>query len=150
MFLGDVVDFNTGEVLFEAGENVPADWAETLRAMIEGLPSEVRVVSFEGGTTVDADLVVNATPLGAAGETVPHPPLRPGMLVVDLLYRPSVTPLQAAAKAAGAGDLRIIVRHMLPNCSGPIIVNATFGRSRGRSKEASSRSPSRRSSAWGC
>ena len=46
--------------------------------------------------------VVNATPLGAAGETVPHPPLRPGMLVVDLLYRPSVTPLQAAAKAAGA------------------------------------------------
>jgi peptide/nickel transport system permease protein len=31
-----------------------------------------------------------------------------------------------AAKAAGAGDLRIIVRHMLPNCSGPIIVNATL------------------------
>ncbi|MGH2580651.1 MAG: shikimate dehydrogenase [Actinomycetota bacterium] len=76
--------------------------AATILAMIEGLPSEVRVVSFEEGTTVDADLVVNATPLGAAGETVPHPPLRPGMLVVDLLYRPSVTPLQAAAKAAGA------------------------------------------------
>src|SRR5438067_2359354 len=32
VFLGDVVDTNTGEVLFEAGENVPADWAETLRA----------------------------------------------------------------------------------------------------------------------
>ncbi len=31
-----------------------------------------------------------------------------------------------AAKAAGAGDLRIIVRHMLPNCMGPIIVNATL------------------------
>ena len=31
-----------------------------------------------------------------------------------------------AAKAAGAGDLRIIVRHMLPNCLGPIIVNATL------------------------
>ncbi|MFZ2492181.1 MAG: DNA-directed RNA polymerase subunit beta [Thermoanaerobaculia bacterium] len=30
-FLADVVDFNTGEVLFEAGEAVPADWAETLR-----------------------------------------------------------------------------------------------------------------------
>src|SRR5690349_2339954 len=28
VFLGDVVDINTGEVLFEAGENVPADWAE--------------------------------------------------------------------------------------------------------------------------
>jgi ABC-type dipeptide/oligopeptide/nickel transport system permease subunit len=32
----------------------------------------------------------------------------------------------AAAKAAGAGDLRIIARHMLPNCAGPIIVNATL------------------------
>jgi len=31
-----------------------------------------------------------------------------------------------AAKAAGASDLRIIVRHMLPNCTGPIIVNTTL------------------------
>jgi ABC-type dipeptide/oligopeptide/nickel transport system permease subunit len=31
-----------------------------------------------------------------------------------------------AARAAGAGDLRIIARHMLPNCAGPIIVNATL------------------------
>jgi peptide/nickel transport system permease protein len=31
-----------------------------------------------------------------------------------------------AAKAAGAGDLRIIVRHMLPNVVGPIVVNATL------------------------
>ncbi|MGN6182275.1 MAG: DNA-directed RNA polymerase subunit beta [Thermoanaerobaculia bacterium] len=31
VFLGDVVDFNSGEVLFEAGENVPADWAEVVR-----------------------------------------------------------------------------------------------------------------------
>lgn len=31
-----------------------------------------------------------------------------------------------AAKAAGARDSRIIVRHMLPNCVGPIIVNATL------------------------
>jgi len=30
-FLGDVVDVNSGEVLFEAGEAVPADWAEVLR-----------------------------------------------------------------------------------------------------------------------
>ncbi len=30
-FLGDVVDTSTGEVLFEAGEAVPADWAEVLR-----------------------------------------------------------------------------------------------------------------------
>jgi ABC-type dipeptide/oligopeptide/nickel transport system permease subunit len=31
-----------------------------------------------------------------------------------------------AAKASGSGDLRIIVRHMLPNAVGPIIVNATL------------------------
>jgi peptide/nickel transport system permease protein len=31
-----------------------------------------------------------------------------------------------AAKAAGASDLRIIVRHMLPNCVGPIVVNTTL------------------------
>lgn len=31
-----------------------------------------------------------------------------------------------AAKAAGAGDLRIIVRHMLPNTMSPIIVNMTL------------------------
>jgi ABC-type dipeptide/oligopeptide/nickel transport system permease subunit len=31
-----------------------------------------------------------------------------------------------AAKAAGAGDARIMVRHMLPNTVGPIVVNATL------------------------
>ena len=31
-----------------------------------------------------------------------------------------------AAKAAGASDLRIIGRHMLPNCVGAIVVNATL------------------------
>jgi ABC-type dipeptide/oligopeptide/nickel transport system permease subunit len=31
-----------------------------------------------------------------------------------------------AAKAAGASDFRIIVRHILPNCVGPIVVTATL------------------------
>ncbi len=31
-----------------------------------------------------------------------------------------------AAKASGSGDARIIVRHMIPNTMGPIIVNATL------------------------
>jgi peptide/nickel transport system permease protein len=31
-----------------------------------------------------------------------------------------------AAKAAGAGDLRIMFRHMLPNSIGPIVVNGTL------------------------
>ena len=32
-----------------------------------------------------------------------------------------------AARAAGASNTRIIVRHILPNCIGPILVNATLG-----------------------
>jgi len=32
-----------------------------------------------------------------------------------------------AARALGAGDFRIIVRHLLPNALGPILVSATFG-----------------------
>jgi peptide/nickel transport system permease protein len=31
-----------------------------------------------------------------------------------------------AAKASGAGDRRIILRHILPNCVGPIVVNMTL------------------------
>ncbi len=31
-----------------------------------------------------------------------------------------------AAKASGSGDMRIILRHMIPNTMGPIIVNATL------------------------
>jgi peptide/nickel transport system permease protein len=31
-----------------------------------------------------------------------------------------------AARAAGSGDLRIMLRHMLPNALGPIVVNATL------------------------
>ncbi|TMK46418.1 MAG: shikimate dehydrogenase [Actinobacteria bacterium] len=76
--------------------------AETLRSMLEGFASQVRVIPFEEAREVDADLVVNATPLGATTETLPHPPFRQGVLVIDLLYRPALTPIQAAAKAAGA------------------------------------------------
>ena len=32
-----------------------------------------------------------------------------------------------AARSIGAGDLRIIGRHMLPNCLAPVIVQATLG-----------------------
>lgn len=32
----------------------------------------------------------------------------------------------AAAKSLGIGDMRIILRHIMPNCLGPIIVQSTF------------------------
>ncbi|HYZ97695.1 MAG TPA: shikimate dehydrogenase [Acidimicrobiales bacterium] len=59
-----------------------------------------------------ADLVVNATPLGmgvvtrADGTPEPLPlephALRPGQVVVDLIYHPATTPLLAAARGRGA------------------------------------------------
>lgn len=72
------------------------------------------------GTAADAagvDLVVNATPLGLAGSDRGLVPLNPvhlgkGQLVVDLVPNPAVTPLMAAARAAGAqavGGLGMLV-----------------------------------------
>lgn len=76
--------------------------AELLEA-VEGTSVRPSVVDFDAATDVSADLVVNATPLGADGQTAPPlPRLAPGVVVIDLLYRPAITPLQAAARAAGA------------------------------------------------
>jgi shikimate dehydrogenase len=70
------------------------------------------------GTVQDittADLVVNATPLGMGADTRPAVPvdlLRPGQVVVDLVYEPVRTPLSEAAEAAGAhavGGLGMLV-----------------------------------------
>jgi shikimate dehydrogenase len=76
--------------------------AEPLRDALRGLETELSVVAFDEAPTVDADLIVNATPLGVHGESLPLPPVGPGVLALDLLYRPSQTPLVSAARAAGA------------------------------------------------
>ncbi len=50
-------------------------------------------------------VIVNTTPLGGRpGDALPVPRdgLRPGQVVVDIVYRPRLTPLLAAAGAAGA------------------------------------------------
>ena len=75
--------------------------ADRLRASLEGSNTAVRVVSFDDVSGVEADLIVNATPLGVHGEALPLPAMRPGVVGVDLLYRPGVTPFQAAVRAAG-------------------------------------------------
>ncbi len=41
--------------------------------------------------------------------------------------RLSSQPFPQAARALGASDFRVIVRHLLPNALGPIMVSATFG-----------------------
>jgi shikimate dehydrogenase len=76
--------------------------AELLEA-VEGTQVRPSVVDLDAAANMSADLVVNATPLGADGQTAPPlPRLAPGVVVIDLLYRPAITPLQSAARAAGA------------------------------------------------
>ncbi len=75
--------------------------AQALRETLEQTDTELDVVPFDAAAERPADLIVNATPLGARGEELPLPPLGPEVLAVDLLSRPRQTPLQAAARAAG-------------------------------------------------
>jgi shikimate dehydrogenase len=78
--------------------------------------ARVRAIEWDAapGAAAEADLVVNATPLGASGEdAAPGAAFRPGQCVVDLLYVPPSTPLVEAARAAGAqawGGLGMLVR----------------------------------------
>jgi shikimate dehydrogenase len=76
--------------------------AAPLLETLAGLATEVEVVGFLRAASAPADLIVNATPLGLQGEQLPVPTVGPETLVVDLLYRPAVTPLQAAARETGA------------------------------------------------
>jgi shikimate dehydrogenase len=76
--------------------------AAGLRAAVDAYPIDVEVVPFEAAPGVAADLVVNGTPLGGDGEPLPLPELGPGVLVVDVRYRPPVTPLVELARSAGA------------------------------------------------
>jgi peptide/nickel transport system permease protein len=48
-------------------------------------------------------------------------------LVRGEFLRLSVLPFTLASQAVGASDFRVIVRHLLPNALGPILVVATFG-----------------------
>jgi shikimate dehydrogenase len=74
---------------------------EDLRATLEGSGTALRVVNIDDVSEVHADLIVNATPLGVHGERLPLPSLVPGVVGVDLLYRPSATPFQAEIREGG-------------------------------------------------
>lgn len=82
-------------------------------------PAAAQAAALAGGVgsvggaadVADADLVINATPLGmgvvvttsGAPEPMPVDPtlLQPGQVLVDLIYHPAVTPLAVAARARG-------------------------------------------------
>ena len=75
---------------------------EPLTAAIDGFDVDLRAVAFQEARRIRADLIVNATPLGAGDEALPSPPIREDSLVVDLLYEPIATLLQTSARSAGA------------------------------------------------
>ena len=73
----------------------------------------IEVVPWDRAPGVRADLIVNATPVGADREGLPAPELRDATAVVDLLYRPATTPLLARARGAGVaafGGLGLLLR----------------------------------------
>ena len=76
-----------------------------LRQAAPGLP--VAGVSLDRARTAarDCDLIIQATPVGmhpGDPSLLPAESFRKGQIVFDLIYNPAVTPLLAAAKAAGA------------------------------------------------
>jgi shikimate dehydrogenase len=88
----------------------PERAAEATRCLW-GLPVDVRALPWEEATGVEADVVVNATPVEDPAN-LPLPPLGATSLVVDLRYQPPVTPLVAAAHEAGAaafGGLGLLI-----------------------------------------
>jgi shikimate dehydrogenase len=78
-----------------------ASRADDLRAALDVTATAVHVVGFDDAPGVEADLIVNATPLGVHGEELPLPSLSPGVVGVDLLYRPGATPFQTTVRDAG-------------------------------------------------
>ncbi|MBI4667189.1 MAG: shikimate dehydrogenase [Nitrospinae bacterium] len=75
--------------------------------LVMGIGDEKKLIE----SIVAADIIVNATSVGMAGGPDPEglPPgasaIRAGQLVVDIVYKPLVTPLLKAAGEAGAGTL---------------------------------------------
>ena len=80
----------------------PARVVAAFAPVVEGSATGVRGVAFADAVGVEAELVVNATPLGARGDPPPMPPVGSDTVVVDLLTYPTVTDLQVRARARGA------------------------------------------------
>jgi shikimate dehydrogenase len=93
--------------LQEAGASVLI--ANRTRARAEALAEELGGIAVTGWDDVaaalaDVALLVNATPLGMAGQAPLHIDLKraaPGLAVADIVYAPLETKLLAAARAAG-------------------------------------------------
>ncbi|MEA2500509.1 MAG: shikimate dehydrogenase [Actinomycetota bacterium] len=90
------------------------DRAAALGPMAGEVSFQALPLSSAGAAVAGADVIVNATPVGQEGEDplVPVDAIRPGAVVVDLVYHPLETPLVQAASRAGAkayGGLGMLV-----------------------------------------
>lgn len=101
--LRDLGSFGTAVLLGTGGA------ARAVRACLEDDGVTVRIVDRARwdkipGLLADADLVVNATPIGTASDESPIPSAlaRADLAVLDLVYRPSPTRLVRDARSAGA------------------------------------------------
>jgi shikimate dehydrogenase len=89
------------------------DKAAAVIALVDGRGVSVEPIGFQDAAGRAVDLVVNATPLGNDGRSMPPlPSFGAAVTVVDLLYHPQRTPWLSAANDAGArtfGGLGLLV-----------------------------------------
>ncbi|MGH2740127.1 MAG: shikimate dehydrogenase [Actinomycetota bacterium] len=80
------------------------DRVRPIRRALEGSDAVIETVPFPHAPErlSEADLLVNATPLGQRKERLPVQEFTARQAVVDLVYRPAATPLLEDARAAGA------------------------------------------------
>jgi shikimate dehydrogenase len=79
--------------------------AEDLRAVANNVPFEAADLKDDPAHWVaQADVIINATPVGQANEpaVIPTDAIPRSAVLVDLVYRPPVTPLIQAARDRGA------------------------------------------------
>jgi peptide/nickel transport system permease protein len=89
--------------------------------IMECFPSLLLILVIIGLSDAQNNMIVIMTVIGLTGWT------GTARLVRGEFLRLGGQTFPQAARALGAGDLRIILGHLLPNSLGPILVTATFG-----------------------
>ena len=121
-----------GSILIQGPGVVPGYWRDeiltnlTLYWLTDTIGPSMRMYAANGAIPLERDAYALARRFQAA----PNEPFDVAREVARIV-RGNFLSLREkeyieAAKAVGASDFRIILRHMLPNAMGPIVVNATL------------------------